>query len=324
VSGGGSGWEILKKDVVEREGGREGGESPLVALASPMQGQGGGRILSPKALMAKGLGLEGGGGLQQKEEEEEEGRRGGREGVLGLFSPTSLRLDDRAQRTLEGMIHQAQADEKAAAAAAAAAAAVNYGGGFSLASSSSLGPSPRISVGGGGREGGREGGQGGLPSAVRSEELVQGHDLPSVRGNGLHLPIPSAPPSTNGESLTATAASAAAAGGGDGDCGVPRLRLVGSAPLMLHRDRVSSVRWAEGGREGERALCSTSDDGSFRVSALVLDEEDGREGGREGELLKASLRSKRHFSPSEIALSCCALVGEGGREGGREGGLVAG
>jgi WD40 repeat protein len=54
-----------------------------------------------------------------------------------------------------------------------------------------------------------------------------------------------------------------------------------------------------------------------------MEEEEGEE-GREGELVKASLRSKRHFSPSEIALSCCALIGGEGREGGREGGPASG
>jgi hypothetical protein len=42
----------------------------------------------------------------------------------------------------------------------------------------------------------------------------------------------------------------------------------------------------------------------------VLEEEEGGEG------VRATLRSKRHFAPSDIALSCCALWGdEGGGEG---------
>jgi hypothetical protein len=47
-------------------------------------------------------------------------------------------------------------------------------------------------------------------------------------------------------------------------------------------------------------VCSTSDDGCFRVSSLEARGQDGA--------LKASLRSKRHFSPSDIALSSCALL----------------
>lgn len=65
--------------------------------------------------------------------------------------------------------------------------------------------------------------------------------------------------------------------------------------------------------EKGRSVCSTSDDGSFRVST-VMEENGGGDGsskgtsGEEEELLNISLRSKRHFTPSEIALSCCALV----------------
>ena len=70
--------------------------------------------------------------------------------------------------------------------------------------------------------------------------------------------------------------------------------------------QVSCVRLAEKGS----SVCSTSDDGSFRVSTVVQGDKSTAIVTEEGEeeLLNISLRSKRHFTPSEIALSCCALV----------------
>jgi WD40 repeat protein len=66
--------------------------------------------------------------------------------------------------------------------------------------------------------------------------------------------------------------------------------------------QVSCLTFSEGGS----SICSTSHDGTFRVSSV----EEQRVGGGEDmpHIIKASLRSKRHFSPSEIALSCCALT----------------
>lgn len=104
------------------------------------------------------------------------------------------------------------------------------------------------------------------------------------------------------------------------------LRLeAASAPLSLHRDKVSALAWLppppapageeEGGGEAAEAeasslsLGSTSDDGSFRLSGLVWEAGEGAE-------TALVLRSKRHFAPSDVALSCCGLVDGGGRDGG--------
>jgi hypothetical protein len=69
--------------------------------------------------------------------------------------------------------------------------------------------------------------------------------------------------------------------------------------LLLPPPQVSCLKFAEGGH----SLCSTSYDGSFRVSSLEVTPDAEGLG-----LFHASLRSKRHFSPSEFALSCVALT----------------
>lgn len=98
------------------------------------------------------------------------------------------------------------------------------------------------------------------------------------------------------------------------------LRLeAASGPLSLHRDKVSALAWlpppaaGEGGGGNEAgassiSLASTSDDGSFRLSDLVWEGEGAGEG-----TASLVLRSKRHFAPSDIALSSCGLLdGDGG------------
>lgn len=68
--------------------------------------------------------------------------------------------------------------------------------------------------------------------------------------------------------------------------------------MALTQQQVSCLVFSESGQ----SLCSTSYDGSFRVSNLELSPDDV------AGCFRAGLRSKRHFSPSDFALSCCALT----------------
>jgi len=217
------------------------------------------------------------------------------DGAESLQSPTSLRLNEQAQRTLEEMIRVAHNEETYANGCSGPTAASSLRGGAS-------------NTNGDGVVAGVRGGVDDLPAVVRLEELISREALLSIPGSTPRLPLPL--PRAGIHKAEGGSQGAATASTGPEDArDAPRLGLLGSRAVCLHHDAVTSLKWADGGR----SLCSTSDDGSFRVSTLLMGPQD--EGKRDE---KASFQSKRHFSPSDIALSSCALMGGEASEGGLE------
>lgn len=140
------------------------------------------------------------------------------------------------------------------------------------------------------KEGGREEEEGSLPTIVRLEDL--GLDELSAF-NGTKSDVTRASPRVTPREYRH--------GFGDVYKG-EQPSLIGSSSLSLHREKVTCLKLTDQGS----TLCSTSQDGTFRVSGVESKIEEDKASNLP--VVKANLRSKRHFIPSDVALSCCALT----------------